>query len=138
MAFRQLSLVRKNANQHEHTYLETLATAKADADSDKNTTASQHLSRLLRERRQRRESRMIRYAMGTFQGKRGLSMVIAPDNADGSGPWTEHSSKEALERACLQENDRRFHQARATPFVQEPLRPLVGRFAETQAAAKIL
>ena len=65
-------------------------------------------------------------------------MVVAPANADGSGRWVERSSKLDLERACLQENNRRFNQARDTPFIQEPLLSLVGRFGEKAGAALIL
>ena len=62
--------------------------------------------------------------------RKGLSAVKTPDighwdNGEWIGTWKEVNDKAGIEEACLEENDRRFHQAEDTdlmhPWVQEIL-----------------
>ena len=55
-----------------------------------------------------------------------------------SGEWVEVVGKEEIERALLQENERRFNQAKDTPFLQQPLLDLVGKLGTGKAATEIL
>jgi hypothetical protein len=43
-----------------------------------------------------------------------VTMVLAPDD---DGNWTERTEKLEIETALLQENERRFNQAKDTPFL---------------------
>ena len=64
-----------------------------------------------------------------------VTSVVAPNEA---GVWIEVTEKEAMEKALLDENERRFTQARNTPFLQPPLLQLVGTMGTGPAAEDIL
>ena len=103
------SLLRQEKALHltrRSTWQEDLSAARSAND---NLPAATHLLRLRSVEKQHRNSRQIRYVSGRLSFKKGLSMVVAPTNPDGSGVWRERSSKAELESACLQENDRRFN-----------------------------
>ena len=60
---------------------------------------------------------------------------MAPDD---NGIWKEVTSKVDMEQALLDENKRRFTQARSTPFLQPPLLQMVGPLGTGPAAEQIL
>ena len=90
-------------------WLEGLATTLAKTG---NATAASHYSNLLHREQQRREARQIKRATGKQKGS-GLLSVTAPT---GNGTWEELTVPTDIKKACLEENERQFHQANDTPL----------------------
>jgi hypothetical protein len=63
-------------------------------------------------------------ARGGRGGCRGSDGFNGGGNDDGN--WTERTEKLVIETALLQENERRFNQAKDTPFLVPPLNDLIG------------
>ena len=55
-----------------------------------------------------------------------------------SGEKTIHATKTAIEKACLEENDKRFQQSNLTPLQQPVAIELLGRTGITDLVDKIL
>jgi hypothetical protein len=66
----------------------------------------------------------------------GISSVIAPVGEDGA--WVEVTGKERIERALLDENQRRFNQASEIPFMRSPLYDAVGPLGISNGSQEIL
>jgi len=123
--------VKNQAPEARKNWLQSLAEAKAKQG---NTTAVQHLENLHRKEEQRTSARIIRAANGKMR-KGGITTVIGPD---ASGNRTEYHQKSDIEMACLQENERRFNQAKNTPFMVPPLFEQVGSLGTGPGAEAIL
>jgi len=64
-------------------------------------------------------SRMVKYALGKQEIRKGLTQVAETGVA--GRPGVTQSDKKRVENACLAEAGRRFTQANQTPFLQAPL-----------------
>jgi hypothetical protein len=118
-AYREYKKVKKDADNLRITWMESLSMALA---SQGNVSQATHLSLLLQRESQRRHAAQIRRIGGVARSG-GVTSVVAPDD---DGVWTEVNSKEAMEAACLRENESRFRQAASTPFLQPPLSEALG------------
>ena len=108
-------------------WLESLCEAKAEAgEGDKETV----FRNLIRIEQQRRNARIIGRVNEKLKSG-SVTSVVAPNE---SGEWVEVVGKEEIERALLQENERRFNQAKSTPFLQQPLLNLVGKLGVGRVA----
>ena len=87
-----------------------------------------------KQEQQRKTSRILKRLMGKFN-KGGLAFVVAPDQ---NGDRKEMRSKEEIERACLEENNKRFRQASGTPFLTSPLFEEIGPLGMGPTADAIL
>ena len=131
-SFRTYKQVKKDGSTLRQTWMEDLASALA---STGKTDAATHLTNLLRREQQRRMFRHIKYVSGQLR-LGSVTSVIAPLGQDQA--WIEVSTKLDIERACLEENERRFRQANGTPFMVEPLRSLIGDMGIGPTADAIL
>ena len=131
-SFRTYKQVKKDGSTLRQTWMEDLASALA---STGKTDAATHLTNLLRREQQRRMFRHIKYVSGQLRSG-SVTSVIAPLGQDQA--WIEVSTKLDIERACLEENERRFRQANGTPFMVEPLRLLIGDMGIGPTADAIL
>jgi len=101
----------------------------------KNAVATE-VKQLLQRESQRRDARLIRRLNGRPRSG-GISFVIAP--VGNNGEWIEVSDKEGIERALLDENQRRFYQASGTSFMTtSPLYDAVGPLGISKGAQEIL
>lgn len=83
---------------------------------------------------QRIDARRIKAIRGDTR-RSGLTMVDVPQ-ADGT--WKTVTDKVGIEKACLEENEARFNQARNTPFMVPPLYDDIGPFGTGPRAQEIL
>ena len=86
----------------------------------------------LRTEEQRRKGRVIKYVKSTF--KQPVLRVL--ETIDGS--TIEHSSKESVEQACINEGMSRFSQTWNTPPMQREILQIFGEAANTKAVEETL
>ena len=101
-SYQDYKQVKKDGSTLRQTWMEGLALALS-AQGD--TNAATHLGNLYRREKQRRIFRQIKYANGKLQSG-SVTAVVAPFGPDDT--WIEVSTKAEIERACLEENERRF------------------------------
>ena len=130
-AYSNYKRIKKRSDITRQTWLEGLASTLAKTGT---TTTASHYSNLLHREKQRRDARQIRRATGKLQGS-GLLSVLAPTV---TGTWEELTVPADIEKACLEENERRFHQASDTPFMVPPLSTIVGHLGIGPTADCIL
>jgi len=118
-AYREYNRIKKQAPESRKTWLQSLADAKAATG---NTSAAQHLENMRRREEQRTNARIIRAVNGKTRSG-GITTVIGPDS---NGHRMEFHTKSDIEKACLEENERRFNQAKDTPFMVAPLYEHIG------------
>jgi hypothetical protein len=119
LAFQEYKGLIKSASALRTTFLEDLASALSSAGK---TSQATQLAVLQRRESQRNMARQIRHMNGKLRTG-GITSVLAP-TLDGS--WVEHTDPVLIEKACLEENERRFRQASNTPFLVPPLDSCVG------------
>ena len=119
------------ADEARATFIEGLAQARAQLN---DTTQADELRKMRRIEEQRRSARVIKFVNQKLT-RGGISSVLAPME---DGTWVEMTTKEDIEQACLDEDERRFNQARDTPFLQEPLFSAVGPLGVGPGADAIL
>ena len=130
-AYRAEKIMAMQSEANRKSWLESLCEAKAEAgEGDKEAV----YRNLIRMEGQRRNARIIGRVNGKLQTG-SVTSVVAPNEM---GEWVEVVGKEEIERALLQENERRFNQAKETPFLQKPLLDLVGKLGVGKAANEIL
>ena len=130
-AYRAEKIMAMQSEANRQSWLESLCEAKAEAgEGDKETV----YRNLIRVEAQRRNARIIGRVNGKLQSG-SVTSVVAPNE---NGEWVEVVGKVEIEKALLQENERRFNQARDTPFLQHPLVDLVGKLGVGKAATEIL
>ena len=130
-AYREEKRVAKVALASRTTWLEGLCTAKAEAG---NLSKEQELLNMRKREEQQRNACIIRSVNAKLR-MGSVTSVVAPDVM---GNWVEETSKHEIERALLVENERRFNQAKDTPFLQLPLAMLVGLVGTGLAVEAIL
>jgi hypothetical protein len=108
--WREQKRLKAQATSLRASWLQSLAEAKAELGL---MLAAQAVSNMQRREEQRRTARMIRRVNDKLRSG-SVTMVLAPDD---DGHWTEHTEKLEIETALLQENERRFNQAKDTPFL---------------------
>ena len=130
-AYREEKRLAKKAGNDRKTWMESLVEARA---ADGNLSQAQELKNLLSREEQRRVARIIRRVNGKLRSG-SLTSVVAPNS---NGEWVEVTDKREIEKSLMKENERRFNQARNTPFLKPPLLDLVGRRGTGPAAEAIL
>ncbi len=131
-AYHHLKTLKRQDVELRHTWMEDLASALAAVGKLSQAT---HLRNLVAREQQRRSFRHIRHMNGKLRHG-SVTSVVAPSSTDGA--WMEVSDKEGMEKACLDENQRRFRQANDTPFMVEPLRSAIGDLGIGAAADAVL
>ena len=123
--------VKKDAKHLREKFLEE----KAKAIAEEGTTSQENVyKQLIQREKQRESSRRIKYVLHKVQGK-GVTKVEIHTQDNGTA---EITSKEGIERACLQENKKKYLQIRHTPCLVEPLKSELGWEAQTLAGEQIL
>lgn len=130
-AYRAEKIVAKVTVVSRKTWLESLCKARAEAGQ---TFKEQELRNMIRLEEQRRNARLISRVNGKLRAG-SVTSVIASDL---SGNRVEVTKKEDIDKALCNENERRFNQAKDTPFLQEPLLTLVGSMGTGRAAEAML
>ena len=130
-AYQDEKRLAKASEGKRQSWLETLAEARAE---EGNLTQEQEIKNMLRREEQRKTARIIKRVNGKLRSG-SVTSVVAPNS---SGEWEEVTTKEGIEKALLEENERRFNQARDTPFLVPPLADLVGPLGTGPMAEAIL
>ena len=130
-AYRDEKRMAKSAVNDRKTWLESLAEARSASG---NLSQAQEVKNLLSREEQQRAARIIRRVNGKLR-EGSLTSVVAPNF---NGEWVEVTKKQEIEKALMEENERRFNQARNSPFLKPPLLDLVGRCGTGPAAEAIL
>ena len=130
-AYRAENFLAKVSEVSRKSWLESLCEAKAEASEGSKEMV---LRRLIRIEDLRKNGRIIGRVNGKLQSG-SVTSVVAPNE---EGEWVEVVGKEGIEKALLEENERWFNQAKATPFLQQPLLDLVGKLGVGKAAEQIL
>jgi hypothetical protein len=117
--WREQKRLKAQATSLRASRLQSLVEAKTELGL---MSAAQAVKNMQRREEQRRTDRMIRRVNDKLRSG-SVTMVLAPDD---DGNWTECTEKFEIETALLQENDRRFNQAKDTPFLVPPLYDLIG------------
>jgi len=120
--------LKKQAAHLRTSFLERLAAEQA---MDQNLNPITHLQQLRDREWQRKLFRQIRSIVKPDAQRTGLLCVIHPDGS-------ECTTKTSMETTCLEENQRRFHQADDTPLLTDPLFALVGPLGDGPARPEIL
>lgn len=113
-ALKEYRSLKLSSSALRTTFLEDLAAARSAAGHNSIATK---IRQLQTQEHQRSMVRQIRYIYGTSKGG-GITSVIAPD---GTGSYVELTSKSDMERAIMDENERKYRQASQTPFMVPPL-----------------
>lgn len=119
-------------------HIERLATSNAEKNG---TSAASVLRRMLNQEHHRRDHAQIRFALKKPHGGAVSYVEIETDQTD---PVTQQPYRKALtgkkdmEEAITKHCYKHFWQASATPFLQEPLYPLVGDTGTTPASEDLL
>ena len=123
--------VKKDAKQLRVKFLEE----KAKSIAAEGTSSQENVyKQLIQRERQRESSRRIKQVLHKVQGKGVTKVEINTQD----GGTAEVTSKEGIERACLQENKQKYLQIRHTPCLTEPLKSELGWEAQTPAGEQIL
>jgi hypothetical protein len=109
---------------------EKAAAIAKESGSEKATIIKQIITR----EKQREAARQIKYTLHKFQ-KSGITKV---EVETATGSINEITTKTGIERACMQENKKKFQQTSETPCMQEPLRSLLGAVGDTQSCQEIM
>jgi Reverse transcriptase (RNA-dependent DNA polymerase) len=116
--------------------------AKQDEDEDEDDAelrvmakAAQRCRDLKRHEEQRKSARIIRWANQRQKSTQSVTSVIGPGP---NGERVEFTQQEEMEEALLAESKRKVNQAATTPFLVEPLAPLVGPLGISRTARRIL
>ena len=130
-AYRAEKILAMQSEVNRRSWLESLCEAKEEAGEGNKDSV---YKRLIRIEEQRRNARIIARVNGKLR-LGSLTSVVAPNE---SGEWVEVAGKVEVEKALLFENERRFNQAKDTPFLQQPLLDVVGKLGLGKAAEEIL
>ena len=131
-AYSLYSMEVKNSAKNRATFLEDLAMAKA---REGNTKAGVELNKMRRMEKTRESWRRIHRMDGTARKSGGLNRIISPN---ANGEWSEKVSKEEVEQGTLEENERRFTQAKGTPMTTSPLKDDLGLVGDGIQAVNLL
>jgi hypothetical protein len=122
-----------------NSWLEGLASAmahnEAKEDDDIDVKTVSYMKLLKHREDQRTGARIIRRVTGDGTSFQSLDHVVF-DNDQGIQEVTWE--QQTMEMQLLKENQVRFNQAALSPFLQEPLNGVVGKYGETQASKRIL
>ena len=131
LAYEELAIVKQEALSRRQTFAEQLIESYEQAGYP---NAAKIVEQLLKHERDRRDFAIIRH----LTGKAAKGSVSFVQERDDEGVLHDCRTKEAIEEACLRENDQRFRLASDTPMLQEPLISDFGPYGVTEAAQQVL
>ena len=111
--------VKKEAKELRYKFLEAKAAAMAEENNGDQKNVYKQL--ILREK-QREAARKIKTILHKINGGGVTRIEIQANNGD----ITEITTKEGIERACMEENKAKNSQTRNTPCMTDPLRSAIG------------
>jgi hypothetical protein len=129
-AFKDYKEIKKNAKVWRVDFMTTLAMARAEAN---NTHAEVELKKLRQVLNQKRTARNVK-RMRRKLGQNATTQLYVTEN----NVRRLVTDKIGMERACCQENDRRFCQSETTPPMVQPLLSDLEYLADTTTADEIL
>ena len=138
-SWKRYKIVKKQATTLRGKWLDDLAVARAEAGLE---SASKGALVMKRREQQRHRARLLKSIMNPSL-RSGLSSVKRPkdgrwDNGEWIGTWEDTNDKDGIEDACLEENDRRFHQAEDTDLLHPDVLEILGGTGCTSAATSLL
>ena len=122
---------KREAQELRTTFIQGKASAMAE---ENNTAVEKILKQLLDHEMQRTSARRIKAAQGKLSGGSVTKIDIEHEN----GQVEEITTKEGIERACMDENEIKYRQTQNTPCMQEPLLSELGYLGTSEACEKIL
>ena len=122
---------KKDAQRLRTTFLQGKATAMAE---ENNTEVEKILKQLLDHELQRTAARRIKATLGKLTNGSVTKVDVEQDD----GRVIEETTKEGIERACMEENEKKYRQTQATPCMQEPLLSELGYLGITASCDQIL
>ena len=108
-AYQAGKFLAKVSEASRKSWLESLCEAKAEAGEESKEIV---LRRLIRIEDQQKNARIVGRVNRKLQSG-SVTSVVAPNK---DGEWVEVEGKAGIEKALLEENERQFNQAKATPF----------------------
>ena len=123
--------LKKNSKALRVKFLEQKA---QDIAEDKELSTANVYKQLIRNEQQRESARRIKYVLRKVNDK-GVTKI---DQLNNAGQREEVTSKEGIEKGCLQANKEKYLQSKFTPCLTEPLRSELGLLADTPASQAIL
>lgn len=130
-AYKEYWKAKKESKHLRTTFIEALANARAEKQGNNAATT---LRQMYTWEKQRHSARAIKNTLAQFHG--GGVTKIAVTLPDGS--IEEHTTKEDIEKACIEENLKKFSQTFDTPCMTEPLLPDIGCMGTSNACDHIL
>ena len=105
----------------------------ADLAEEKNMDLSTIINQQKANEKSRSDNRKIRYTLHKLEPSAVNSVEV--DSPEGS---IELTSKSSIERACLEENFKKYTQTSQTTCMQEPFRSLLGSTGHSEFGQSIL
>ena len=128
---KQYKKQKKEAQKLRTTFLQGKAEAMAE---ENNTKVEKILKQLLAHEAQRTSARRIKATLG----KLSSGSVTKVDVQTAEGRVEEVTTKEGIERACMEENEKKYRQTQNTPCMKEPLLNDLGYLGTTEECEQIL
>ena len=122
---------KKEAQMLRTTFLQGKTEAMAE---ESNTEVEKILKQLLTHEAQRTSARRIKAALG----KLASGSVKKVDIETAEGNIEEVTTKEGIERACMEEKEKKYRQTQNTPCMREPLLSDLGYLGTTAECDQIL
>lgn len=123
--------LKKQASQLRKTYLQAKASAIAN---ESNTDEDNIYKQLMQREKQREAARHIKATLHKLKSG-SVSRVVIPHN---DGTTKVLMSKQEIEEACIQENEKKYSQTEGTPCMIHPLSNILGFLGLTEEAEAIL
>jgi hypothetical protein len=128
--YKTYNAIKLNSESHRRTYLQDLAILKSGQGQQPSAGI---LKQLITRERQQEQSRKLKYIFK----KRGAG-VMAIETQTPSGKWELQTTREEIEKGCMEENIRRYTQASHTPSMQRSQIDLLGWTGNTTTSEGIL
>jgi hypothetical protein len=122
---------KKEARMLRTTFLQGKASAMAE---ENNTAVEKILKQLVDHELQRTAARRIKATLGKLTS----GSVTKVDVEQEDGRMIEETTKEGIERACMEENEKKYRQTEASPCMQEPLCSELGYLGISESCNQIL
>ena len=130
-AYKEYWKAKKDSKQLRTTFIEALATSRAEKHGH---DAANILRQMFTWEKQRHSARAIKNTLEQFHSG-GVTKVAVKQPDDTTH---EYTTKEAIEQACIDENQKKFSQTNDTPCMTRPLVSDIGYMGISDSCEKIL
>ena len=129
-ALQDYKLAKTKVINWRNKFLDSLVEARSKENGTTPEAEEKSLKQIERQRRQARNVKGIRR-----KGQQNSVNMVYENDEEGRN---ERTTKDAIEDACIRENEQRFFQSSNTPFMTSPLVDAFGYLIDTAAADQVL